>query len=701
MRNLRTLLNENKAPIPGTILAVEGGRNPKKVKITTIEDLKDKELRDKIAAEIPGAITQSQTLALRVTVANLSDPSSEDAQNVNTLANILHVDANKIVEMANFVGANAPTDEVMSAINDDATAEWVEYISKWGPDVIASLQKLHIPLSSVPAAHQLSEANVDLIVAQNKKRVKLGFPEATYILSPEDWYRYFNREVTWEHCCPIRYYVPITNAYRSNREVQKKYHQYRQSVDPDRLKDNPENEIEGLFHDPNMAKFVQIQQEVDPTARGFQAYNYYDISDTRVIEGKPDIWNSTKRRGIVNQIFMTPTALTQQEQNGGSGEDEQEQARQTVMTALGDEDIEYAVSVYAALNLMFGKVPVIPKTEDGKINVGELKNSIFDLLVAYVDTISNEYANKDNDDYKNMANFIAAMYVSRHRIDNSRTVSALSGYSRKDIEAMANFVRVKFNTLSTVIKQQMNKFNTDIPTGHKAQVMAKQAKQSPMGLTGMNESYLPHGTYETAQGYDMTDPDAARCPEAEALCDRIFDLLGMSDVDTEHIDNGQQPLRESADDWFSDSDGDGYSYENTDPTNTVAKEGEFDNRIYTCCTPQTAEQVMAHGFHIDNKQANKSLYGPGVYFCTTLEHAKTLAPKFGGAILVAEIKVADLIDYKPWGESQMAIARSGDAVTPVEVIYPDDFNNEPLHESYRKSTNEQFYNLLERINRLS
>lgn len=700
MRNLRTLLNENKAPIPGTILAVEGGLNPEKVKITTIEDLKDDELRNKIAAAIPGAITKSKTLALRVTVANLSDPSSEDAQKVNALANILHVDANKIIGLAKSVGANTPTDEIMNSIKGDATAEWVDYISNWGPEVIQSLQKLHIPLSSVPAAHQLSEANIDLIVAQNKARVKHGFPEATYILSPDDWYKYFNREVNWEHCYPIRYYVPITKAHRSNREVQQRYHEYRQSVDPDRLKDNPGNEIEGLFHDPNMAKFVQIQQDIDPIAKYFQPYNYYDITDTKVIEGKPDVWNSKQRRGIINQLFMTPTALTQQEQNGG-GESDQEQARQTVMNALGDEDVEYAVSVYAALNLMFGKVPTLPKTTEGQLDVGALKDSIFKLLTAYIDTISNEYANKDNKDYRNMAEFIAAMYVARHRIDNSRTITALSDYSLEEIKAMANFVRNKFNTLSTVIKQHLNKINTDIPTGKKAQVMADQAKVAPFGMVDMNESYLPHGTYETEQGNYTNNQDVARCPEAEALCDRIFDILGMSNVDTERIDNEQRPLRESTDDWFNDNDGDGDSYENPDPTNTVAEEGEFDNRIYTCCTPQTAEQVMAHGFHIDNKHANTALYGPGVYFCTTLEHAKTLAPRFGGAILVAEIKVADLIDYKPWGESQMAIARSGDAVTPVEVIYPDDFNNEPLHESYRKSTNEQFYNLLERINRLS
>ena len=176
-------------------------------------------------------------------------------------------------------------------------------------------------------------------------------------------------------------------------------------------------------------------------------------------------------------------------------------------------------------------------------------------------------------------------------------------------------------------------------------------------------------------------------------------MLGMSDVDTERMDKGASAINESADNWFNDDDNDGIAHENTDAENNVAQEGEFDNRLYTCCPPQTAEKVMTDGFHIADN--NNALHGPGVYFCTTLAHAKELAPKYGGAIIVAEIRIPDMIDYKPWGESQMAIARSGDAVEPVDVIFPDDYDRAALQESYRKSTNEQFFNLLERINKLT
>lgn len=690
-----------------------------------------KEQIDVLSDNCPDAVHKvSKRFMLIIDIDELNDPQSKTIHNLQTIANVVSsfgtfgkITPDELINGIKQIANVSVSKDTATTILKDEMGEWENIIKNFDEETLAKIQSMHVPIPIGAISYNLSEKNLELIDIQNRKRVAAGFPKATYILSPQEWEEEFNRKVNINNCYPICYWVPLTGAGKNGRSLN--------SLVPHTI---------GLTRDAANKQFYDNIKTME--AFGYRLYPYYDITDTYVKDGFDDLWNSPKREGVIDNLFLVPTDFSR---SLFDGDDEYANERDEILKNMDKEDDVYALAVYKALHILLGIGHTdIPQNEDGTPDMNTIKTRILPLLLNYMETLeaTQKYAKKDNEVRLQLMDFAAHMFILRHRIDNASVIKSFNriktnGTLQDALYQNASASRELYLILSNNIRAYFASHDSgrDIPTGKRANLEAlnyknarKQLPKEALGAfpdnTGKvlnpnaiynhiyskhnqgvaNESYMPNGTYEQTllDGMDEVNGQSGNI-QAEEEMDDIFDFLKLSDVDTElmyaHSTNMKQPqvINESSDNWFSDDMENSEDTEMFDDDDMLLSH-DTTNYLYHCCMPQDADNIMANGFHINNDDSN--IYGPGVYFVTSLEQAKKLANSYGKAIVVAEVIIDDMIDYiDTKTDEDIAIARSGDAVKPIRVIYLEDNNRSSLYESQRQNAYNSFYNMFNRINK--
>lgn len=682
-----------------------------------------KEQADALSSKLPKGTVNPHTrnIIYKFKIEDLADQNSEAVQTlkkiakgVSSLGDFGTIDPEGLVDEIQKYAKVSVTKEVSKSIQDDEMGAWSNVIQNFDDKMLDKIRSMHmpIPLSSLSdISYNLSARNLELIEIQNDKRVAKGFERATYILSPQEWRDEFNRKVNFDHCYPIYYYVPITG-----RDVVKSEHE------------------KGIQRDSSHA---MAYKDLNDFASKFRLYPYFDITDTVIIPGyeDKDLWYSPKRMGVINNLFIIPTEYTASQLDSDSSEYNKE--RNDIIKNMDREDDVYALAVYKTLHILLGIGGVeLPTKEDGSVNMEIVKSRILPLMLNYMETLDETrvYAKNDNETRLKLMNFAAHMFILRHRLSNNTIVDSFKRIcddlktNNKDFDndafkkELLNMGYASYTIYLAALKNLKSYFEghdsgNNISTGAraKAESLAYRKNRSLLPLSAQaaipdrtGKVLNPNAIYKhnsmnhdnqqnVNENQNFNGGNGNDLSSAEKLIDSLFDAMGVGGNDIKLFDGGASDntgiVNESSDDWFCFDD----KCEAEDDFSSGADNIGTDY-IYYCCTSENADRIMVNGFTFNRNDMN--IHGPGIYFYTTLEQAESMIGKYGDVVIVTEVLIDDMIDYKhSQNEGDIAIARSSNAVKPVKVLHRDEDKRGSLYESQIKSTFNSFYNILNRIDK--